>query len=288
MSDTIRKFCKDYGLRNWVINPDGISISISGNVDLSHDNLKELPIPFSKVTGNFNVSYNLLNSFKNFPTYIGGDLNLQANNFDSFDGLDNINFGKKLILSKNPIKSFKKFPKNIKNQLILIDCGITDDIFKTLDLTVNSDQFQINLMNNLFENLDLSNIKFSELSCQSSISKNVLLNNCNIKNIINIPSQFSLVDLSDNYISSLLFLKELTSTSSRTTRLMLYNNQISEIPDFDKLSSHIKLYLFGNPIKDPNKLDDFNRKFNDIVEDIDVTKHVLNDLLKKKTVMESL
>jgi hypothetical protein len=67
----ISLICKKYKITNYTINPDG-SIDVNGDVDLSYENLTELPLTFNKVTGNFHCHFNNLTSLKGCPKWVGG------------------------------------------------------------------------------------------------------------------------------------------------------------------------------------------------------------------------
>jgi hypothetical protein len=66
----ISLICKKYGIENYTINPDG-SIDVNGSVDLSFNDLTELPLRFNKVTGSFDCGMNKLTSLKGSPRWIG-------------------------------------------------------------------------------------------------------------------------------------------------------------------------------------------------------------------------
>src|SRR5690348_7752464 len=83
----IKKLCIKFELSNYKINSDG-TVDVHGDVDLSNKNLEWLPINFNIVVGNFNVSYNKLYDFHNFPKEVKGDLSVFENNFRSLDSFD--------------------------------------------------------------------------------------------------------------------------------------------------------------------------------------------------------
>ena len=67
---TIEEICRKYGIKNYTINPDG-SIDVNGSVDLSYENLTELPLTFNRVNGYFDCSGNNLTSLKGSPRWVG-------------------------------------------------------------------------------------------------------------------------------------------------------------------------------------------------------------------------
>ena len=80
----ISLICKQYGITNYTVNPDG-SIDVDGSVDLSQYKLIELPLRFNKVTGSFDCSYNRLTSLKGCPRWIGGGFSCVGNNLTNLE-----------------------------------------------------------------------------------------------------------------------------------------------------------------------------------------------------------
>ena len=60
---SIQEICKKYGIDNYTINEDG-SVDVNGDVYLQAYHIKELPLTFNKVTGNFNCQFNNLIDLK--------------------------------------------------------------------------------------------------------------------------------------------------------------------------------------------------------------------------------
>jgi len=82
----IHKICKEHDIRKYTINND-MSISVNGNVSLSHRNLKSIPIKFKEVDGNFNCSGNQLTSLKYCPGTVGGYFSCHSNQLTSLNVL---------------------------------------------------------------------------------------------------------------------------------------------------------------------------------------------------------
>jgi len=73
ITSDIDAICKEYGIKNYTINNDG-SIDVTGNADMSWFNIRNFPVTFGRVTGNFDCSGNrLLNTLKNVPHTVDGD-----------------------------------------------------------------------------------------------------------------------------------------------------------------------------------------------------------------------
>ena len=68
----ISQTCKEYNIKNYKINKD-YSIDVVGDVILHRSKLKELPLKFNIVEGNFNCSNNLLTSLKGSPKKVYGN-----------------------------------------------------------------------------------------------------------------------------------------------------------------------------------------------------------------------
>ncbi|MCK9477662.1 MAG: hypothetical protein M0R46_17230 [Candidatus Muirbacterium halophilum] len=81
----IDAICGKYNITNYTINDDG-SIDVDGNVDLSHEKLKVLPLKFRKVSGNFECSFNKLTSLKGSPQTVGGYFYCRDNQLTSLEG----------------------------------------------------------------------------------------------------------------------------------------------------------------------------------------------------------
>ena len=66
----IASICKKYGIKDYIINPDG-SIDIDGYVDISYEKLTKIPLKFGKVSGFFDCSNNQLTTLKNASKEVG-------------------------------------------------------------------------------------------------------------------------------------------------------------------------------------------------------------------------
>jgi len=108
----IKSICEEYGIREYIINEDG-SIDVYENVSINRQGIKELPIQFRNVYGNFNCYSNELTTLKGCPNRVGGDF----------------------ICSWNKLKDLKHSPKIVvgnfychNNELECINDG-TSDLF---------------------------------------------------------------------------------------------------------------------------------------------------------------
>ena len=80
----ISLICKQYGIENYTINPDG-SIDVYGDVDLSHKGLTELPLRFNRVSGYFDCGSNNLTTLKGSPRWVGGIFACSRNQLTSLE-----------------------------------------------------------------------------------------------------------------------------------------------------------------------------------------------------------
>jgi hypothetical protein len=80
----ISLICKQYGITNYTINPDG-SIDVDDDVDLYGFDLTELPLTFNKVTGYFDCGVNNLTTLKGCPRWVGGYFNCEDNQLTSLE-----------------------------------------------------------------------------------------------------------------------------------------------------------------------------------------------------------
>lgn len=115
-------------VKNYIIHDD-LSVSVNGDVELSHGEWTELPIKFKEVTGYFNCShhelttlencpkkvgkyfscsYNYLTDLKGCPEYVGGDFYCTSNKITTLE-FSPIEVGDAFICAYNDIYNFDKF-----------------------------------------------------------------------------------------------------------------------------------------------------------------------------------
>lgn len=82
--DLIQSWLDKYAIANYAINRD-YSVNVYCDVDLSHQNLKSLPVAFHYIYGNFNISHNQLNQLWGCPREIEGDLDCSFNLLTSLE-----------------------------------------------------------------------------------------------------------------------------------------------------------------------------------------------------------
>ena len=107
----IKEICKKYKITNYEINEDN-TIDVYGNVDLWDKKLKEIPLNFNKVTGNFSCSYNNLTSLEGCPKWVGGDFSCHYNKLLDIDcGIQMVDGN--FYCQNNKITTLKGSPKSV-------------------------------------------------------------------------------------------------------------------------------------------------------------------------------
>ena len=74
----IETICKEYGIKNWTINPDG-TIDVDGGVYLDNRRLTKLPLKFRRVSGDFYCSDNQLTTLEGVTKVVVGHFDCSYN-----------------------------------------------------------------------------------------------------------------------------------------------------------------------------------------------------------------
>ncbi len=135
----IHDICKKYNIEVYTINPDG-SIDVDGNVDITYENLLEIPINFNNVSGDFYCQHNSLTTLKGSPKYVGGSflcnnnelttlehspifikniINCSSNMLTSMIGCSK-HIGSMILCDDNYLVNLDYIPKHINDDL---DCS---------------------------------------------------------------------------------------------------------------------------------------------------------------------
>jgi hypothetical protein len=81
----------------WKLNSDG-EVDVDGDVNMYDMNLKEIPVKFGRVEGDFNCYYNYLTTLKNCPDFVVGNFwcgdNILKEYFKNINEEDAININK--------------------------------------------------------------------------------------------------------------------------------------------------------------------------------------------------
>ncbi|NCQ51562.1 hypothetical protein GW796_06655 [archaeon] len=115
--EAIEDWLNQYDIKNYTINED-LNVDVYGIVDLIGKNLKEIPVNFSIVIGNFDCSINKLNSLEGSPKKVTGYFNCSSNNLISLEFCPK-EIGGDFICSNNMLTSLKFCPEKIEG---IFDC----------------------------------------------------------------------------------------------------------------------------------------------------------------------
>jgi hypothetical protein len=130
----IDPICAKFNINNYTINDNG-SIDVDGNVylkpvfsytakEIANSFLKEIPVKFSKISGNFFCSNNKLTSLKGSPKLVNGDFGCHNNKLTSLQGCPEKIDGN-FTCNNNYLTSLKYGPKLVGNNFICSSNNLT-------------------------------------------------------------------------------------------------------------------------------------------------------------------
>ncbi|MCK9475608.1 MAG: hypothetical protein M0R46_06810 [Candidatus Muirbacterium halophilum] len=119
----IEAICEKYNIKNYIINDDG-SIDVDGHVDLYGKSLKELPLKFRNVIGNFYCSDNKLTSLEGAPQSIGGNFYCISNQLTSLVGCPQY-IGGEFNCSYNQLTTLEGAPQSVGGDFYCISNQLT-------------------------------------------------------------------------------------------------------------------------------------------------------------------
>lgn len=109
-----------------------MQVDVDGDVNLSDKGIKNMPIKFREVKGNFNISVNRLETLENMPIRVGGDFDVSTNLLKSLIGCPN-DIGGDLDATKNNIKDTNGIG-DVSGKILL------DSNVKSIKESVDSDE----------------------------------------------------------------------------------------------------------------------------------------------------
>lgn len=109
--EKIEHWLNQRGIENYLINQD-LTVDVNGHVDLSSLSLKEIPIQFGVIKGNFFCYGNKLTSLRGSPEVVEGDFYCGNNYLTNLDYCPKI-IGGGLNITQNEITSLKNFKSHI-------------------------------------------------------------------------------------------------------------------------------------------------------------------------------
>jgi hypothetical protein len=114
--EKIEDWLKNYGIRNYSINDD-LTVDVIGYINLTNNDLLEIPVQFGIVKGDFFCGQNKLTSLKGTPYHVTGTFDCSENNLANLDDSPKI-IGYDLNCSKNPLISLGNFDTQLKRNFI--------------------------------------------------------------------------------------------------------------------------------------------------------------------------
>ncbi len=120
----LENWLKDVGIEPNQYEVINGKLNIKTSVHLVDQDYTQLPLPFGKIDGDFEVFMPTLKTFKNFPNEIKGNFIVMHTDIENFDELD-IAVDDSIYMNNNKkLKNFRKIHKNIRS----VDGDITVDL----------------------------------------------------------------------------------------------------------------------------------------------------------------
>ena len=180
----VEKWLKKNYVYNYVINED-LTVDVNSRVDLSFKDLKDVPIKFNKIEGDFNCGWNNLTNLQGCPKVVNGYFYCNKNKLTNLLGCPEVIHGE-FNCSENKLSNFEYFPKEIngnsiflhsnnikEEELVNFDCKMEniEKIYSDFNQDGNVEEF-LNKVN-YYKNIKKENELLKELSVNSN---NVKLN----------------------------------------------------------------------------------------------------------------
>ena len=112
----IDAICKKYGIENYTINSDG-TVDVNWNVYLNGRGLKEMPLKFGYVSGNFFCDYNFLKTLEDAPIEVGAGFYCYDNKLTSLEGGPR-KVGSDFFCNDNQLTSLEGAPNKVDGSFI--------------------------------------------------------------------------------------------------------------------------------------------------------------------------
>jgi hypothetical protein len=121
-----------YKIKNYHINRDG-TVDVDGDVNLFRKGLKELPLKFGKVGGNFDCEHNQLTTLEGAPKVVGGYFACNHNQLTTLEGGPK-EVGGNFYCNSNELTTLEGAPKEVGgyfncsyNELTTLE-GVTKEV----------------------------------------------------------------------------------------------------------------------------------------------------------------
>ena len=154
--EDIDVICKKYGIRNYTIN-NGV-VDVDGDVNLSHEELMELPLKFGRVRGNFSCGYNQLTTLEGCPNSVGGNFYCTDNNLTTLLGGPK-EVGGVFGCYKNKLTTLEGGPKELGTGLLFCHGNLIENIYR---LFSSYKEYQDSLDYNYLRGTDIVKSRFKE------------------------------------------------------------------------------------------------------------------------------
>jgi hypothetical protein len=156
----IELWLKKYNIKsyNYSINDD-LTVNVKDGVNLSGNNLTEIPVQFNKINGNFSCSHNNLTSLKGCPKEVTGYFDCGKNQLTSLEFCPQ-KIGKTFDCSHNNLINLEFCPSEVKD----FYCS-HNDLFSFLYCPTKVKMFFVCKNNNILgdlQNITDFNIIFNE------------------------------------------------------------------------------------------------------------------------------
>jgi hypothetical protein len=142
---SIDDICREYGIQNYTINPDG-SVDVDGDVNLTFKGLEKIPIKFGNVKGEFSCYHNKLTSLEGCPKSVD-ILRAYNNKLKSFIGTPKV--VNTLQVNDNEILSLKGLEYSSITYLQYSNNPIHHITYNWLRENSSPDLYKVELFNDL-------------------------------------------------------------------------------------------------------------------------------------------
>ena len=114
--EEIEAWLKKKKIEKYTISSN-LTVDVNGDVDISHENLKDMLVQFGRVTGDFDCHDNNLTSLVGAPREVSGDFNCWNNKLTALEGAPR-EVGKDFICHKNNLTSLEGTPREVGGDFI--------------------------------------------------------------------------------------------------------------------------------------------------------------------------
>ena len=119
----IKEWLDFFQIENYTIKDD-LSIDVDGKIMLVGKDLKELPVQFGLVTGEFNVRKNLLTNLKGCPRIVGGVFKCADNQLKNLEHSPEI-VGDDFFCHNNPLETLQGVNTRVGGGMIAYGTSLT-------------------------------------------------------------------------------------------------------------------------------------------------------------------